>query len=79
MTGLLLCEPRLSASPQECVARFLTAVGLVRVVPAVVLSVADEGRKSAKPRPALEAAWLALKLSCHGIKRSQYIKGGKKQ
>lgn len=40
-----------------------TAVGLVRVVLAVIVSVADEGRVGADPGGALELSWAALEFS----------------
>lgn len=41
-----------------------TAVGLVTVVLAVIVPVADEGRVCADARRALELSWAALELSC---------------
>lgn len=41
-----------------------TAVGLVTVVLAVIVPVADEGRVCADACRALELSWTALELSC---------------
>lgn len=45
-------------------ARALTAVGLVGVVMAIVVSIADVGRVGADACAALELAGSALELSC---------------
>lgn len=42
----------------------LTTVSLIGVVATVVLSVADEGRKSTKARPTLETARLTFEFRC---------------
>lgn len=53
--GVTTCAERLLEMQLfSCVCAFCTAVGLVRVVLAVVVSVADVGRVGADPRAALE-------------------------
>lgn len=53
---------------------FLTTIGLVRVVAAVVFSIADERRQRTKAGAALKASWLTFEFGCFERKSAVHLR-----